>query len=49
MKLFKCGDCGSEFAVGQDVDVEELECPRANCRSDDLIEFVEADDEDDDD
>ena len=46
MRMFKCGECETEFAVGQDVDGEEVECPRANCRSDDIIEFVEADDDD---
>ena len=48
MTPLKCGDCGTEFVVGRDVEVDGVECPMANCRSDDLIEFIEADDEDDD-
>lgn len=49
MRLLKCADCGTEFLVGSDVDVDGVECPVSRCRSDDLIEFVEADDDEDED
>ncbi|MCH8993070.1 MAG: hypothetical protein IIA44_15130 [Acidobacteria bacterium] len=46
MTVFRCRDCDTTFNFDRDIDGEFVECPMANCRSDDIIEFVEADDDD---
>ena len=48
MQTFKCRECGAMFILDRDVDVEGVECPMAGCGSDDLAEFVEADEDDED-
>ena len=47
MTVFRCPDCDTTFSLDRDIDVDDIECPLANCRSDDLVEFIEADDEED--
>ena len=49
MSTFRCRTCGATFTVDRDIDVDDVECPVANCGSDDLAEFVEADDDDEED
>ena len=48
MQTFKCRECGAMFILDCDFDVEGVECPMAGCGSDDLAEFVEADEDDED-
>ena len=49
MSTFRCRTCGATSTVDRDIDVDDVECPVANCGSDDLAEFVEADDDDEED
>ena len=49
MKLFRCNECGTTFALDGDLVAEDLECPIERCGSDDLLEFEEVEIDDDDD
>ena len=49
MSTFRCRNCGATFTVDRDTDVDDVACPVASCGSDDLAEFVEADDDDEED
>ena len=49
MQMLKCRECGTEFMIGGAVNADDVECPMSRCRSDDLAEFEELDEDEDED